>query len=250
MRYANYSSGSCIILQASHPSGVERFPSIRRVQNQVHEYFRIFRDELRGRDFDHGAGGSQGLVEAASSTSAFAPSHGRAASTYGVVRSYHRLNVAYGQPLPTLEELEDRGLFIRIQGLSYSLAALAVELLHGGTGTQVRLIPERTYGTSGALRSISYAERPDVAVEVVPVGEPAPVYFFDPKDKLDGEPVHGDGSDGKPRKGDIDKMHAYRDAIRDASGGRVVRSAAILYPGPAVRYAAGIEALPTCPDAE
>ena len=101
----------------------------------------------------------------------------------------------------------------------------AVELLHEGTGTRVKLVPERTYGTGGALRSISYQQRPDVAVEVTAPAEPTRIYLFDPKYKLDGEPVNGDGSDGKPRKGDIDKMHAYRDAIRDPAGERVVRSA-------------------------
>jgi hypothetical protein len=36
--------------------------------------------------------------------------------------------------------------------------------------------------------------------------------------------------EGKPKKVDIDKMHAYRDAIRDADDYRVVRFAGILYP--------------------
>jgi PD-(D/E)XK nuclease superfamily len=43
------------------------------------------------------------------------------------------------------------------------------------------------------------------------------------------------------KKVDIDKMHAYRDAIRDQSGTRVVRYAATLYPGPELHYAEGLE---------
>ncbi len=42
-------------------------------------------------------------------------------------------------------------------------------------------------------------------------------------------------------------MHAYRDAIRDAADHRVVQYAAILYPGPEVRYGSGIEALQALP---
>jgi hypothetical protein len=46
-------------------------------------------------------------------------------------------------------------------------------------------------------------------------------------------------------------MHAYRDAIRGPSDERVVRYAAILYPGPAIQYGDRIEALPARPlDAE
>lgn len=138
------------------------------------------------------------------------------------------------------------GVFLRV--LPDGRAAL--DLVHGPSGARVQVIPERTYGAGGALRSISYGQRPDIAVEVTSVAGATRVYLFDPKYKLDGEPVHGDGSDGRPHKGDIDKMHAYRDAIRDAAGRRVVCSAAILYPGPAVRYADGIEALPAYPGAE
>ncbi len=138
------------------------------------------------------------------------------------------------------------GVFLRV----LPDGQVALDLVHGPSGARVQLIPERTYGAGGALRSISYGQRPDIAVEVTSVAGAPRVYLFDPKYKLNGEPVHGDGSDGRPRKGDIDKMHAYRDAIRDTGGRRVVCSAAILYPGPAVRYADGIEALPASPGSE
>ena len=54
--------------------------------------------------------------------------------------------------------------------------------------------------------------------------------LFDPKYKLDSE-TNGEPGDGKPKKVDIDKMHAYRDAIRLADGDRVIRYAATNYPG-------------------
>jgi predicted component of viral defense system (DUF524 family) len=124
----------------------------------------------------------------------------------------------------------------------------ALMLTHPLHGTEVRLIPERTYGSSGVLRSISYAQRPDVAVELRTPGEPPRLFLFDPKYKLDGELIEGESADGKPKKVDIDKMHAYRDAIRDADRRRVVASAVTLYPGPGVQYGPGIAALPARPD--
>jgi hypothetical protein len=121
----------------------------------------------------------------------------------------------------------------------------AVRLVHPATGADVRVIPERSYpaGMGPGLRSITYTQRPDVAVEVRVPGERPRVYLFDPKYKLDGEILEGGGGDGKPKKVDIDKMHAYRDAIRDADGERVVEYAAILYPGPEQIFPDGIEAL-------
>ena len=97
------------------------------------------------------------------------------------------------------------------------------------------------------LYSVSYAQKPDVAVEVRPPYSPARVYLFDPKYKLDGEFTEGESRDGRPKKVDIDNMHAYRDAIRDEEGRRPVRYAAILYPGPGMVYAAGLEALTAYP---
>jgi hypothetical protein len=86
-----------------------------------------------------------------------------------------------------------------------------------------------------------------VAVEVRLPHIPARVYLLDPKYKLEGEFLEGESSDGKPRKVDIDKMHAYRDAIRDEKGRRIVRYAAILYPGPGIAYAGGLEGLTAYP---
>jgi hypothetical protein len=119
----------------------------------------------------------------------------------------------------------------------------ALTMLQLDTRTEVRLIPERSYSVGPGLRSITYSQRPDVAIEVRAVGERPRVYLFDPKYKLDVEVLEGLSYDGKPKKIDIDKMHAYRDAIRATDGERVVEYAAILYPGPEVIFAGGIEAL-------
>ncbi len=129
-----------------------------------------------------------------------------------------------------------------------------VHLVHPDYDTVVKVTPERTYrgkseGKSG-LHSISYGQRPDVAVEIHLPHEPPKVYLLDPKYRLEGESLEGEIDDGKPKKVDIDKMHAYRDAIRDENAGRPVRYAAILYPGPRIHYAKGLEALPAYPGLE
>jgi predicted component of viral defense system (DUF524 family) len=100
------------------------------------------------------------------------------------------------------------------------------------------------------LHSISYEQRPDVAVEVCQPDQPVRIYLFDPKYKLDSETPEESFISSKPLKVDIDKMHAYRDAIRDEEDRRVVQYAAILYPGPLVSYARGIAALSAVPTLE
>jgi hypothetical protein len=134
------------------------------------------------------------------------------------------------------------GLFVRV--LPDGQPALTLER---GDGWSVRLLPERTYGRTGPLHSISFPQRPDIAVELIsPTGHTRAV-IFDPKYKLDGDVLADDGGDGGPQKMDIDKMHAYRDAIRDRSLRRIVTYAAILYPGREIRYADDIEALTAYP---
>jgi hypothetical protein len=130
----------------------------------------------------------------------------------------------------------------------------AVHLVHPDHKTAVKVIPERTYrgkgGGGNGLHSISYGQRPDVAVEVHSPDDRPRIYLFDPKYKLEGEYLEGESGGGKPKKVDIDKMHAYRDAIRDGEGGRPVQYAAILYPGPKMHYVRGLEALPAYPGLE
>jgi predicted component of viral defense system (DUF524 family) len=125
--------------------------------------------------------------------------------------------------------------------------APAVELRHPQTHAYVALIPQRRYVPGGPrLHSISFSQIPDITV-LIQRGHRRPrLYLFDPKYKLHSEAT--DVSDGRPKKIDIDTMHAYRDAIRDERQQRVVANAAILYPGLEMRYGDGIEALRARPD--
>jgi hypothetical protein len=140
------------------------------------------------------------------------------------------------------------GLYVRVLPDGQPI----VNLMHPGSGTTVRLIPQRTFSAaSPILRSMSFAQVPDVTVEIRPAGSIPRLLIFDPKYKLDS--FRGEELDGRPKKDDIDKMHAYRDAIRGPDGQIVVEYAAILYPGPLMTYRARpdgvpqIEALPADP---
>ncbi len=110
----------------------------------------------------------------------------------------------------------------------------------------MKVIPERTYANQGQIRSISFSLRPDIAIEIFPPQGSPRVYLFDPKYKLRSE----DQENGKPKKEDINKMHTYRDALRDSEQRQVVQYAAILYPGPTQNYGNGIEALQAIPGSE
>ena len=98
--------------------------------------------------------------------------------------------------------------------------------LHRGTASATLLYQQQIAQNGKDLRSISYPQRPDLILDVRD-GEWRSVHVFDPKYKLAGSET----GPAEPLKADIDKMHAYRDAIRDGEGTHVVRSAAILYPG-------------------
>ena len=142
-------------------------------------------------------------------------------------------------------------LFRRKSGfLTLRLGTEAARLHHPETGTTVQVFTERSYGIGlgNGLRSISYSQRPDIAIEVTDASGETTVYLFDPKYKLDTERVDEetdpeDFATGRAKKPDLDKMHAYRDAIRDEEGGHVVRYAAILYPGKTERFSQGLEAI-------
>jgi predicted component of viral defense system (DUF524 family) len=89
-----------------------------------------------------------------------------------------------------------------------------------------------------------------MAVEIHPAYGVPRVLVFDPKYKLEGEVIEDVAPNGSPKKVDIDTMHAYRDAIRDEQGRRVVDYAVILYPGPEVRFDDGLEAMLAVPGME
>lgn len=128
----------------------------------------------------------------------------------------------------------------------------AVILIHPQHKTRVKLIPERTYGKYGELRSdTGFQHKPDIALEITLFDGSQQVYLFDPKYKLTNEENETPDRDRKPKKEDIDKMHAYRDAIVDKKGNRVVCYAAILYPGSFMSDSrAEVQALPAYPGKE
>ena len=161
--------------------------------------------------------------------------------TWGTLQVVAALLAAATEAGYTLQEQrlagrDTDGIFVRL--LPDGKAILT--FVHPATGTTIRLIPERTYKTTGSLRSLSFSQRPDISVEIIPPSGPSRVILFDPKYKLDSD---GQESTSSPLKADIDKMHTYRDAIRDEWGGRVVHSAHILYPGQTVLYGAEVGAI-------
>lgn len=122
-------------------------------------------------------------------------------------------------------------------------------VMRDGAGRRLRVIPERSFGRKGSpLRSVSFSQRPDISIELTGPDGTA-VLLLDPKYKLDSE-SDADPGDGTPKKVDVDKMHAYRDAIRDPSGAHVVRHAATLYPGRSTRYGDDVSAIRSYPGEE
>lgn len=133
------------------------------------------------------------------------------------------------------------GIYVR--ALRENRAALVMK---NDAGDRLAVYPERKYArNSKHLRSISFNQRPDVAVELTSPSGSTDVVLFDPKYKLESEDTE-DG-DGRPKKVDVDKMHAYRDAIRNTDGQRVVSLAATLYPGATKWYGSDVAALRAYP---
>jgi hypothetical protein len=123
---------------------------------------------------------------------------------------------------------------------------------HPQDGRSVVLTSERTFRPNGAAwRSVSFPQRPDIVIEFHRPGVPGELWVLDPKYKLDSEDlpasVDHEVPVGQPKKVDIDKMHAYRDAIRDLQGRPGVSFAAILYPGPDRAFSDGLHALSALP---
>ncbi len=114
-------------------------------------------------------------------------------------------------------------------------------MLENDMGVSLEAIPQRYYFQGGRdLRSMSYPQKPDLAIERRATGEGVRVTLFDPKYKLYSEKE-------TPQKVDVDMMHAYRDAIRDREGRAVVQRASILYPGQTIRFGPGVEAIRAVP---
>ena len=131
-------------------------------------------------------------------------------------------------------------LFVEVVPSGRSL----VELQHRETGERIVVTAQRSFGASGEYRSVSLSQRPDVTVEIRRQSGASEFVVFDPKYKL----VADDEGSGTPVKADVDKMHAYRDAIRGPGDSHVVRFAATLYPGQSIWYGQDLAALGAQPD--
>jgi predicted component of viral defense system (DUF524 family) len=169
--------------------------------------------------------------------------------TWGVLRVIDAVarvaaTLGYRLELERLLYRDASGVFVQL--LRDNRPALV--LRHDGASQTVRVIPQRSYQPRRAgLRSASYEQRPDVAIEIEHDDGGVRVVIFDPKYKLDSEEVEGEIIDARPKKIDVDKMHAYRDAIRDGDQ-RVVTYAALLYPGPAIEpFGVGVDAISAVP---
>lgn len=154
---------------------------------------------------------------------------------------------------------DSAGLYIKILPDGRS----AIRLHHPEANIQITITPEKPYTRGGSpISTISYTQRPDVVVDIRMPDRDHRLLIFDPKYKLQSEfiaPVAGELDDAlepadndtesptsRPKKVDIDKMHAYRDAIQ-LDRRRVVDYAAILYPGESVAYGTEVAALKADP---
>lgn len=112
---------------------------------------------------------------------------------------------------------------------------ICLELDKVENNIKIKVELEKIYNSEGIIQSISFNQKPDIAIEIYKYDEPIGVIIFDPKYKLDSENLTDKDSDTegnqKPKKEDIDKMHAYRDSIRIKQGNNIVKYAIILYPG-------------------
>jgi predicted component of viral defense system (DUF524 family) len=151
--------------------------------------------------------------------------------------------LGYTSRAQNLARHADGGIYINILPGGHP----AVVLEHESSGTIARLVPQRRFTRKGRpAHSVSFKQIPDITIEVCAPTGATSLFLFDPKYKLQSE-EQAEPGDGRPKKIDIDTMHAYRDAIRNSDGKRIVRYAAILYPGPQTRYGNSIEALSARP---
>ncbi len=108
---------------------------------------------------------------------------------------------------------------------------------------KIQVWVERHFGAVGPIHSISYAQRPDLVVQISHPdrqNQPDQLWLWDAKYRL-GEDLK------RPTKTDLDRMHAYRDALRSEQGEPLVEMACILYPGPTQTFAPGLMALRASP---
>ena len=171
--------------------------------------------------------------------------------TLEVIATFVSLAASLGYAVKTQNLVQRRAGQVWVEVLKDGRTA--VEFVHP-SGQTAKLIPQRSYPSGGTgLHSLSFAKRPDVAIEITDPSGQAAIWILDPKYKLDSETQAADNDEqpalpkGSPKTRDIDAMHAYRDAIRDSSGQRVVCCAAILYPGLTRFFGSDIAALEAQP---
>ena len=155
----------------------------------------------------------------------------------------------------TLDVAQERGYRLVRQELARpTFGGLFIEMvksgrvaleLSGPNNERLTVTPQRSFAKIGPFRSESFEQIPDVVVELARSNTESEMVFFDPKYKLDGD--DSDDPTGRPVKSDIDKMHAYRDAVRGPVGNRVVSLAAIMYPGPSAQFGDGVAAIRSMP---
>lgn len=113
-------------------------------------------------------------------------------------------------------------------------------LSHQDKKKTIQLIPERIYHDKSCM---SHRQTPDLALEITDSHQAIPkVYLFETKYKLKRP-------QDKPYKADIDKLHAYRDAIL-YQGQKIVCHAVLLYLGQTYHYPSGLQAIQAHPDHE
>jgi hypothetical protein len=152
----------------------------------------------------------------------------------------------FRQRFQNLVHRDAAGLYVRV----LPGGTPVLELEHRKTASRIVARAEPSYRRKhGRFRSISYVQRPDLVIEIHRSGRHPRLLVFDPKYNVHA----GDTTDSeldpalRPIKGDVDKMHTYRDSIRDECGRRVVEYAATLYPGPSQYFGDSLAALGAIP---
>lgn len=154
--------------------------------------------------------------------------------------------LGFRQRSQNLVQRDSAGLYVRV----LPGGAPILELEHRDAETRIIAWAEPTYRCDrGRFRSISYVQRPDLVVEIQRSGRSPCLLVFDPKYNVHAGETNGAELEPslRPIKGDVDKMHTYRDAIRDVGGRRVVEYAATLYPGPSKHFGSSLAALGAIP---
>lgn len=140
----------------------------------------------------------------------------------------------------TLVSLTNTGPYISI----LPPATECLTLSRGLSRAKLTIKPRYCHGDKD-LHSISYTQIPDLALLVENHSSRPQLHLFDPKYKLASE--ENGNYTKSPLKVDIDKMHAYRDAIRAGDGNHVVASAAVMFPGNDTIIADGLIAVSARP---